>query len=195
MRKGERRKQQILDVCVQLLIEKGYSELSFRSVAARAGIQIGNLQYHFPTRADLIRAMLKREIDKYHDAFADWGSDDKVHSPEDALLETIDYLLIDQTNQNSCIIFWELWALAAHDVDAATLMNEYYQSYLSSIAELVRKVRPDLTPARANRASLLIVALIEGASLFRGHQKPRIAAAKGAEKDIKAAVLSLIENA
>ncbi len=195
MRKGERRKQQILDVCVQLLVEKGYSELSFRSVAARADMQIGNLQYHFPTRADLIRAMLKREIDKYHDAFDDWGSDDKVRSPEDALLETIDYLLVDQTNQNSCIVFWELWALAAHDVDAATLMNEYYQSYLSSIAELVRKVRSDLTPARANRVSLLIVALIEGASLFRGHQKPRIAAAKGAEKDIKAAVLSLIENA
>jgi len=133
MRKGERRKEQILDVCVQLLVEKGYSELSFRSVAARAGIQIGNLQYYFPTRSDLIRAMLKREIDRYHTEFSDRGADDKAKNPEDALLKTIDYLLADQTNQNSCIVIWELWALAAHDVDAASLMNEYYQTYLSSM--------------------------------------------------------------
>jgi len=104
MRKGERRKQQILDVCVQLLIEKGYSELSFRSVAVRAGIQIGNLQYHFPTRADLIRAMLTREIDRYYAEFNEWAADGKAHSPKDSLLKTIDYLLVDQTKQNSCIV-------------------------------------------------------------------------------------------
>ncbi|VAW05233.1 hypothetical protein MNBD_ALPHA04-1047 [hydrothermal vent metagenome] len=195
MRKGERRKKQILDVCVQLLVEKGYSELSFRSVATRAGIQIGNLQYYFPTRADLIRAMLTREIDRYHSEFDDWGSDEKAQNPQDTLLKTIDYLLGDQKTQNSCIVIWELWALAAHDVDAASLMNEYYQTYLSSMTELIRKMRLDLTPARANRISLLIVAMIEGASLFRGYQKPRIAATRGIEKDIKSAIISLIENA
>lgn len=195
MRKGERRKQQILDVCVQLLVEKGYSELSFRKVAAKADIQIGNLQYHFPTRSDLIRAMLTREIDRYHAEFDAWGADKNSQNPEDVLSKTIDYLLADQTNQNSCIVFWELWALAAHDVDAAGLMNEYYKAYLSSMAELVIKMRPGLTRARANRVSLLIVSMIEGASLFRGYQKPRIAAAKRVEKEIKAAVVLLIENA
>ncbi len=195
MRKGERRKEQILDVCVKLLIEKGYSELSFRKVAIKAGIQVGNLQYHFPTRAELIRAMLKREIDRYHDVFNDWSDDGRGQDPKDSLLKTIDYLLLDQTNQNSCIVFWELWALSAHDEDAAVLMNEYYQAYLASIAELTATIRPDLTSARTNRVALLIVSIVEGASLFRGYQKPRIAATKGAEEDIKAAILTLIENA
>lgn len=194
MRKGEKRREEVLDCAVQILVETGYSGLSFRKVAEAAGITVGNLQFYFPTRADLIEAMLKREMGRYDTELGQAVDPEAGVDGETTLMQTIDYLLGDQTSQSSCIIFWELWALAAHDVTAANIMNAYYQTYLDTLAALVQRTRPSLTPAKANRCAFLIISLIEGASLFRGYQKPRLPAVRNAEKDIKKLVLKIIDD-
>lgn len=194
MKKGEKKKQEILDCAVQILVETGYSELSFRKVAQKAGIQVGNLQFYFPNRASLIKAMLMREIDRYEAELSEASDGNYAEDGETSLMATVDYLLRDQENQESCTVFWELWALAAHDVTAANIMNEYYRKYLGTVSTLVLKARPELTPAKAKRAALLIVSLIEGASLFRGYQKPKIPAVRSAEKDVRSAVLIILNQ-
>lgn len=194
MKKGEKRKEEILNVCANLLIERGYAELSYNKVASFAGIQVGNLQYHFPTRADLISAMLTRELQRYSYDLAEMVKDLDQNDPEKILLKSIDYLLQDQTKQSSCIVFWELWALAAHDMDAARLMKTYYQQYVDELSKLVRNMRPILSKSRADRAAVLIASLIEGASLFRGFQKSVGPASRNMESDIKTIVVQIIEN-
>ena len=195
MRKGEKKREEVLDYAVQILVETGYAGLSYRKVAETAGITVGNLQFYFPTRADLIEAMLKREMARYDAELDEVGDPEASANGEATLLNTIDYLLKDQTSQSSCVIFWELWALAAHDVTAANIMNTYYQTYLNTLAALVRRARPGLTAAKANRCAFLIISLIEGASLFRGYQKPRLPAARHAEKDLKKLILKIVDDA
>ena len=53
-----------------------------RAVAARAGLGIGTLYRHFPSRSDLIAAVFRREIDACADAAATLG---QRHEPFDAL--------------------------------------------------------------------------------------------------------------
>ena len=36
-------------------MNKGYAQFSMRNVAAEAGMRLGNVQYYFPTRSDLVR--------------------------------------------------------------------------------------------------------------------------------------------
>jgi AcrR family transcriptional regulator len=59
---GERRQQSdrtaatrgaVLEATVELLVERGYSRTSTRLAAERAGISLGALQHHFPTKAEL----------------------------------------------------------------------------------------------------------------------------------------------
>lgn len=194
MKKGEKKKQAILDCAVSVLVEGGYAELSIRKVTEKAGIQVGNLQFYFPTRASLIEAMLEREIDRYETALAEASQLDEDSNGDTSLMRTVDYLLSDQENQDSCIVFWELWALAAHDVTAATIMNRHYKRYLGAISTLVQEASPQLTRPKADRIALLIVSLIEGASILRGYQKPKTQAVRTAKKDIEAAIRLLVRE-
>ena len=45
---------QIVRAAAEALLEDGYADTSVRSIATRAGVAIGNLQYYFPTKAELL---------------------------------------------------------------------------------------------------------------------------------------------
>ena len=47
-------RQQIIQAAAEQLLEEGYSHTTVRSIAARAGVAIGNLQYWFPTKSELL---------------------------------------------------------------------------------------------------------------------------------------------
>src|SRR5438132_8722949 len=47
-------RQQIIHAAADSLLESGYSGTSVRAIATRAGVAIGNLQYWFPTKSELL---------------------------------------------------------------------------------------------------------------------------------------------
>lgn len=60
--KGAQRRAALLDTAEELLVTAGSAELSMRAVAAAAGVRLGHLQYYFPSRADLVAAVLERVL-------------------------------------------------------------------------------------------------------------------------------------
>jgi AcrR family transcriptional regulator len=47
-------RDQIVRAAAESLLETGYAGTSVRSIASRAGVAIGNLQYYFPTKSELL---------------------------------------------------------------------------------------------------------------------------------------------
>jgi AcrR family transcriptional regulator len=47
-------RQQIVRAAAESLLENGYARTSVRAIASRAGVAIGNLQYYFPTKSELL---------------------------------------------------------------------------------------------------------------------------------------------
>src|SRR6266567_4401319 len=47
-------RQQIVRAAAESLLENGYAGTSVRAIASRAGVAIGNLQYWFPTKSELL---------------------------------------------------------------------------------------------------------------------------------------------
>ena len=47
-------RDQIVRAAAESLLENGYHGTSVRSIASRAGVAIGNLQYYFPTKSELL---------------------------------------------------------------------------------------------------------------------------------------------
>jgi AcrR family transcriptional regulator len=54
----------LLDAAASLVLETGARRLTLEAVAARAGISKGGLLYHFPTKEDLLAAMVQRHIEE-----------------------------------------------------------------------------------------------------------------------------------
>jgi AcrR family transcriptional regulator len=56
------RTQLILEAAEELLIEKGYHEASIEEIAARVGIAKGTVYLHFPSKQDLVIALIGRHL-------------------------------------------------------------------------------------------------------------------------------------
>lgn len=52
--------ERIVDGAITVIARDGLDALSIRRVAAEAGVAIGTVQYHYPTRAELVLAALQR---------------------------------------------------------------------------------------------------------------------------------------
>lgn len=54
----------LLDCVVQLMLEEGYAAVSYRSLAAKAGVTAGLVQYYFPTFDDLFIALIRDRAER-----------------------------------------------------------------------------------------------------------------------------------
>jgi AcrR family transcriptional regulator len=65
-------REQIVRAAAESLLENGYAGTSVRAIASRAGVAIGNLQYYFPTKSELLveawRYLTARSVDELRTA-------------------------------------------------------------------------------------------------------------------------------
>jgi AcrR family transcriptional regulator len=70
--KSGRTRRRILDAAILCLADGGYKRLSTSSVAARAGLSRAAMLYHFPSRRELVEALVwhltRRRVEMYEEA-------------------------------------------------------------------------------------------------------------------------------
>ena len=62
---------EILDTAERLVQVRGFNAFSYADIAATLGITKASLHYHFPSKADLGRALIERYAGRFGDALAD----------------------------------------------------------------------------------------------------------------------------
>jgi AcrR family transcriptional regulator len=189
--KGRERREAILDAATAVLVHEGYARLSTRKIAARAGIQPGNLQYYYRSKQDVVRAVLERYLERAiasveaRIAAADDGT------PADRLQSAVDGILADQQSPDGCRFFFELWALAAHDATVAEMMHDFYTRWWRRSVALLLEINPQLGRPRAERRTALLIAMFEGLTLFRSRRPPYALPLPALEKELRALALHL----
>lgn len=183
--KGHERAESILEAATDTLVEEGYAGLTLRRVAQRAGLSMGNLQYYFPTKQDVVRALLSRYLEtatrRVRERVEGGGSE-----PRERLRHALDAILEDQESPRHCQLFAELWALAARDAMVADALAVFYAGFRAGLVELLSELAPGVTPERRERHAALLVAFFEGLSLFRGGGGLRGASVAGLEQELRA---------
>ena len=168
--KGITRLISILDAAREVLMEAGYGGITMRKVAARAGITIGNLNYYYRTKEDLLRDLLEYVINHYLEEF-ERRRQIAGHSPEKQLLAVLKFWIEDLNTLETTIFFPELWALGNHDPYIAELIDDLYAKARLPLNELIPQINPTLTRKEAEQMALYMCAAMEGLTIFVGNDK------------------------
>jgi AcrR family transcriptional regulator len=164
-----------MEAARRLFIDEGYAAFSMRKVARAIGISQGHLQHFFPTREDLVNAMLEQTAAHYIKVYETVlvGSEASGVTRFESVIE---FLVQDITNREITNFFFELWPMTAHNETASVMLRGIYRRNCEGFAQVVKEVRPDLAPDDVQDISLQILALIDGLILYNHSVAPDPAA-------------------
>ncbi|RKT99224.1 TetR family transcriptional regulator [Burkholderia sp. Nafp2/4-1b] len=163
---GLRTRNTIIRVARKLLLDGGPLEFSQRAVAAAAGISVSNLQYYFPTRIAVLRAVIEPVIDTYlEDMKRALGSD---ASPRDVFEEMIQRSIADAKDAKYNALFRHFLSFAATDPECFKLYDEWYATLTRDLAQLLRAVNPAFSAADSRHAATMLIALADGFAMQYG---------------------------
>ncbi|MFE0188644.1 TetR/AcrR family transcriptional regulator [Streptomyces sp. NPDC059008] len=174
-RQGSIRRTSLLDAAEAVLVAKG-SDASLRAIAGEAGVRVGHLQHYFPTRADLIKAVLERALERSLERLAETTGLRTVRDDPSALEspagpadpdEVVAVVLAEQEDPQLVRLYVEVWALAARDEEIAAVVREFYRKYVAHVEAFVQQGRPDWSGELCRARAETFVALVEGAALMR----------------------------
>tara|TARA_R110002096_G_scaffold44306_15_gene119092 strand:+ start:2444 stop:3064 length:621 start_codon:yes stop_codon:yes gene_type:complete len=165
------RRDTILDAARSVFMELGYSRFTMRKVATAAGISLGNLNYHFPRKDDLLKALLEMIFDGYIAEFERRRSA-AGSSPSLQLAAVLEFWIDDLLSPETTTFFPELWALSNHDPHVAEMTDRLYQGARAPLLALLPKINPALDERATERLALIMCASMEGLTVFAGYNKP-----------------------
>jgi AcrR family transcriptional regulator len=181
-RKGRRREagasgedrgaaERILDSAEGVLRTHGYAGFSLRRVSEAAGVALGNLTYHYPTKVELVRALIRRLITHYSDRFQEM-----LDAPEIGLEGLVRWLLEAAVVEENFSLFRELWAMALRDAVVREAVDDFYDQLMAGVHSAILAAYPQADPKGLRTLVHLIATISEGSSVIYGTRRARAAA-------------------
>ncbi|WP_410793491.1 TetR/AcrR family transcriptional regulator [Kribbella sp. C-35] len=155
--RGRARRDAVLAAARELLVEDGFDQFVLRRVAARSEMTLGNLQYYFRSRDDLLEALIRAEFE--HDLAA-------VHSATTADgLEAAARALVRNWTTGAGSIFGTMSLLAYHHERFSRLNREIYEAFYRELGVLLRTVSEGVPEAEVRMRARLITSLLDGVAM------------------------------
>jgi AcrR family transcriptional regulator len=128
--RSSKKRALLLDVTEKLMLDEGYAAVTFRSVAARAGMNASLVYYYFPTLDDLLVAVLRRSGRSYLQRLA------AALASEEPLRSVWNLI----TDRLSTAIFLEMAAAANHRKVVQTEIVDLTEQFQCMLIEAFRKL-------------------------------------------------------
>lgn len=190
-RKGDAKRQEIVDAARKMLLKSGPDGLVLREVAEKLDITHGNLQYYYPTRNALLVAIFDQELAKYTDALKQGVA--STSTRRGRLAAIIDSGLAMLRSKETAL--WRmLMAMADHNREIRAILKKENDLYEQVVAEELRTIAPRLVPQRRRHIAKIIHALIDGFGIQYAYEDPASADMRALESEIKAAIFALVES-
>ena len=189
-KKGDAKRQQILDLAKQMLLERGPEAFVLRDIADRLGITHGNLQYYFRTRQDLLMAIFDQEVAKYTDSMREAVA--ATTTRRGRLAAIIDSGLMVLRSPETAL--WRIvMSMADHSPEMAAILKRENDLYEAVVVKELRQIAPNLSAKRRRHIAKIVHAILDGIGIQYVHEDPDSPDMRGLESEIKAAVFALVE--
>ena len=156
------KRARILEAALGLLRGGGLEAMTMRMVADGAGISLGNLQYHFKTRAEVLDALAGGFLEDYMAAVRVALGRADESDLEAGLL----FLLTQEVDEDCAVVFKELWALSHRDKACRAALESYYGALRQCLAEWLVGMVPG-GDENALAAAGLLIPYLEGYCITR----------------------------
>ena len=189
--KGEERREAIEAAARRMLLDEGYAGVSLRRIATKLGISVGNLQYYFPTKDDLVESVIIGETQKPIDLLGGiaWSPNDAPKSIRQAVGSLLQYYASEAGR-----FYAIMESLALHDARYAKLKADGYAHVLGHVEQLIGLVVPNLPADRAAGLARVLIALIDGASLQVQFARNEADSVDSLIVDVSSAIEHLLES-
>lgn len=159
----------IVAIATDVLARDGLDQFVMRRLAGLADMKLGNLQYYFPTRDDLLEAVVRSEF--VHDLAAINSVEES--DPRRRLSGVVDALSNRWFARNGSV-YLPIAVLALHDPRFERIISEIYAEFYALMSDVVSAIDPAASAVTAQRRAFLMTSLLDGASLQPGRNDPAI---------------------
>ena len=186
--KGSGRLREILQAARDILVEKGFSGLSYGVIAKRVGVTVGNVNYYYPSKDQLMVELADFIFDRWDERFRR-DIPASVTTPIAMFLYSVKYMIEENKRVKTRSLLFEMWAMANHSAPVARMMDAFYSRMVCWIEGMLAQINPAVAEFDRRHRAALITAQIEGLMILIGPARPRHEGLKGLE----AAALAQIE--
>lgn len=160
-------REAILRAAARVLGTLGYARLTMRAVASEAGLAVGNLVYHFPSKRALVHALLGSLVTQYEAKSSEYLANPQLGGKK-GFGNLVRWFIRDSVSPDTSRLFRELWSMALHDPTVAEAMDKFYEQAHVTAAALLRLLHPGLGPQDARDIVQLMGMVSEGANVIYG---------------------------
>jgi AcrR family transcriptional regulator len=125
------RRPQILAAAVELVREKGLSDIRISDVARRAGISPASVVYYFGTKDQLFAQAIAEADDAFYETLV----------PElerlDSALERLACLIV-RSSTSDWLLWMDLWIYARRHPDTAPAQRRFHRRWRGALADVIR---------------------------------------------------------
>jgi TetR/AcrR family transcriptional regulator, fatty acid metabolism regulator protein len=136
-RQRAERERLILDAAEEIILEKGYYEMSMDDIAARVGISKGTVYLHFTSKDELVLALLAQHMQKFEDLITQTLHSDL--SPSDSLRQLLRkvYRSIASSHFQVMLVLMQQADLREHFLKKKGLLQSRETTIMQGLAALL----------------------------------------------------------
>ena len=166
------RKEQILEIATELIQTRGYSAFSYQDLSGRLGITKASIHHHFPTKADLGRAVAERYFAAVTSSLAETKK--STEDPWEQLDGYVGQILaLISTRDRICAagaVHSEFNVVPESMSDEMCRLAKHIISWITDVLEAGRRAGVMDFPGKADAQAALVFAAAQGAMQFgRAH--------------------------
>lgn len=166
-KRGKTRASEILKGAQHVLISEGLANLSTRRVAEELGISVGHLAYYFPSKEELLQAIIESVIESYDAEFA--AEFDRFPDAAEQRLEAIlRYMIEDSKRPEVRAFFYQFWGYSNNNETGQAYRTRMYQHFATQMQNLLREVHPQISNLELDHMTYGLLAFLEGLHVIYG---------------------------
>lgn len=183
--KGREQRAEVLRLAKLMILEHGISKLVIRQLASQANMELGNLQYYFSTRDDLLEALILDIFEQDVEAFVDLGA-------EVELSVAIRRLLGMWQGENGRI-YHAVFAINQVSPRFRKLRAQVYSRFYNLLLPYLKKLKPRQSDERLLAKAKLMTAVMDGAGMqhHEGSRSEIKESIEGLHKDVLRIALAI----
>lgn len=155
----------LIDATVASLVERGFARTTTTSIVRDAGVSLGALSHHFPSKNELMTATVAHLLQRRQEEFREQAA--AVGDGEDRVEKVID-LLWTAFSGPTFVAWVELWVGGLRDPELAPAVLRMQDQFMAGSRQLFRELFPPERhsgPAPDEAALSLAFSVMEGVAL------------------------------